>query len=31
MMPSEKTKDFKGTMGKLISYLGKYLPAIHRE
>ena len=28
MMPGEKAKDFKGTMGKLISYLGKYLPAI---
>ena len=28
MMPTEKAKDFKGTMGKLISYLGKYLPAI---
>ena len=23
MMPGEKAKDFKGTMGKLISYLGK--------
>ena len=28
MMPGEKAKDFKGTMRKLIDYLGKYLPAI---
>ncbi|MBD5101957.1 MAG: ABC transporter ATP-binding protein [Subdoligranulum sp.] len=28
MMPGEKAKDFKGTMRKLIAYLGKYLPAI---
>ena len=25
MMPGEKAKDFKGTMKKLMSYLGKYL------
>ena len=24
MMPGEKAKDFKGTMKKLMSYLGKY-------
>ena len=28
MMPSEKAKDFKGTMKKLMSYLGKYTYAI---
>lgn len=28
MMPGEKAKDFKGTMGKLIAYLGKYKWAI---
>ena len=28
MMPGEKAKDFKGTMRKLLHYLGKYLPAI---
>ena len=28
MMPGEKARDFKGTMRKLIVYLGKYLPAI---
>lgn len=28
MMHGEKAKDFKGTMGKLVSYLRKYLPAI---
>ena len=28
MMPSEKAKDFKGTMEKLMSYLGKYTYAI---
>ena len=28
MMPGEKAKDFKGTMGKLIAYLHRYLPAI---
>ncbi len=28
MMPGEKAKDFKGTMRKLIAYLGRYLPAI---
>ena len=28
MMPGEKAKDFKGTMGKLIKYLGRYMPAI---
>ncbi len=27
-MPGEKAKDFKGTMGKLLTYLGKYKPAI---
>ncbi len=28
MMPGEKAKDFKGTMKKLIAYLGKFLPGI---
>ncbi len=28
MMPGEKAQDFKGTMGKLMRYLGRYLPAI---
>lgn len=28
MMPGEKAKDFKGTMRRLIAYLGRYLPAI---
>jgi ATP-binding cassette subfamily B multidrug efflux pump len=28
MMPGEKAKDFKGTMGKLMSYLNKFLPSI---
>ena len=28
MMPGEKAKDFKGTMKKLMSYLGKYTYAI---
>ncbi len=28
MMPGEKAKDFKGTMGKLMSYLKKFLPGI---
>ena len=28
MMPGEKAKDFKGTMKKLFSYLGGYLPAV---
>lgn len=28
MASEEKAKDFKGTMGRLISYLSKYLPAI---
>ena len=28
MMPSEKAKDFKGTMKKLMAYLGKYTYAI---
>lgn len=28
MMPGEKAKDFKGTMGRLIAYLRRYLPAI---
>ncbi len=28
MMPGEKAKDFKGTMGKLLTYLGKFLPSI---
>lgn len=28
MTSEEKAKDFKGTMGRLISYLSKYLPAI---
>ena len=28
MMPGEKAKDFKGTMGKLLTYLKKFLPSI---
>ena len=28
MMPGEKAKDFKGTMKKLLGYLGKFLPGI---
>lgn len=28
MMPGEKAKDFKGSMGKLLSYIGKYKIAI---
>ena len=28
MMPGEKAKDFKGTMGKLLGYLKKFLPGI---
>ncbi|MEG1275744.1 MAG: ABC transporter ATP-binding protein [Ruthenibacterium sp.] len=28
MMPGEKAKDFKGTMQKLTSYIGKYIPAL---
>lgn len=28
MMTGEKAKDFKGTMGKLMSYLNKFLPSI---
>ena len=28
MMKGEKARDFKGTMGKLIAYLGKYKGAI---
>ena len=28
MMPGEKAKDFKGTMKKLLAYLGKFLPSI---
>ena len=28
MMPGEKAKDFKGTMKKLLAYMGKFLPAI---
>ena len=28
MASEEKAKDFKGTMGRLVSYLSKYLPAI---
>ncbi len=28
MMPAEKAKDFKGSMGKLINYIGKYKIAI---
>ena len=28
MMPGEKAKDFKGTMKKLMAYLGKYTYAI---
>ncbi len=28
MMPGEKAKDFKGTMGKLLIYLKKFLPSI---
>ncbi len=28
MMPGEKAKDFKGTMGKLLTYLRKFLPSI---
>lgn len=28
LMPGEKAKDFKGTMGKLLAYLGRYLTAI---
>lgn len=28
MMPGEKAKDFKGTMKKLVAYLGKFLPGI---
>ncbi len=28
MMPGEKAKDFKGTLGKLIEYIGKYRIAI---
>ena len=28
MIPGEKAKDFKGTMGKLLTYLKKFLPSI---
>ena len=28
LMPGEKAKDFKGTMGKLMGYLKKFLPSI---
>ena len=28
MMPGEKAKNFKGTMAKLLRYLGSHLPAI---
>lgn len=28
MMPGEKAKDLKGTLGKLIKYMSKYLPAL---
>ena len=28
MMPGEKAKDFKGTMGKLFGYLKRFLPGI---
>ena len=28
MMPGEKAKDFKGTMGKLLTYLKRFLPSI---
>ena len=28
MMPGEKAKNFKGSMTKLIAYLGRFLPAI---
>lgn len=31
MMPGEKAKDFKGTMGKLLTYLKKFLPSIVLE